>query len=271
MPSIPKKPQGRAAQNRILSLEQANRESREKGLAAALDKWLVRFGRRAARDARLGKVQKADTPAKLKQELRDLLLKFGLQQVNDAGARWSKTLGGVWVLPLSAKLDYTKEVENKVRLIVKETEQMIRDSIQREISQAFRETPRPTRAEVARRIATKFHGPPDAREGAFSPGRADRIAQTELGDADTAGAAEGFAVSGVEKVGWLPRPNDGKSGERKHWKMADHKALTIEDIQSSDSSRWFRLPSGARGRRPLDPMLPVGERVNCRCVLIPRR
>lgn len=270
--TAPKVPKTNAARTRILTLEQAQRDTRTKALANAVNRWLVKYGRLAAKDVKVGSIQKtkAKDKARLISELESILARFGLQQVDDAGGRWAATLGGEWILQPRAKLDYTKQIKNKVKLIVKETEAAVRDSIQRTIQEAFKEKKRPTTREIARRIATRFHGPPDGREAVFSPGRALRIAQTEIGDADTAGALEGFAESGVKKVAWLARPNDGKSGDRQHYKMNRHKALTVEDIRSSDRSRWFRLPSGARCRRPLDPMLPVGERVNCRCVLIPR-
>lgn len=257
--------------------QRAERRVRTGPFEDALLVWLGRYANRSVSEAKKiiesGRtpISKQVTINDLEQELRDILLKFGLQQYEISGRSSANAIGGKWIVRPEAKLAYAAEIENKVRLIVDDTEQAVRDSLQKIIQDALSEFPRPPVREVARRISRQWHGPEDGRQFLFSPARAAGIARTEIGDADVAGAVEGYVVSGVNKVGWLARSFDGKSGDRRHYKMNDHKALAIEDIKSADSSRWFRLPSGVYARRPLDPLLPVGERVNCRCILVPRR
>lgn len=254
----------------------SERRQRTNPFEDALNEWLTRYATKAAKDARVivdsGRlpISKQITIDQLEEQLRAIMLRFGLQQYDVSGRSSAKAVGGKWIVRPEAKLQYAMEIENKVRLIMDDTESAVRGSLQKIIQDALSEFPRPTAGEVARRIARQWHGPVDGRQALFSPARAAAIARTEIGDADAAGAVEGYAVSGVEKVGWLARSNDGKSEGREHYKMNRHKALTIEDITSSDRSRWFELPSGERCRRPLDPVLPVGERANCRCILVPR-
>lgn len=295
--------------------------ARTPGYAEAIEAWLLKYARNASKRAVInvrstnGPFAKRDPDEdreELEAELRRIMLRFGLRQVEDAGRRSANSAGGRWVLRPEVKYQYVREIENKVRLVMRDTEAMVRASLQDIIAEAFTESPRPTASQVARRIARQWHGPPVAepvkrgseraedltarwergtlithpggdfridegrvhykqgkREFLFSFERAAAIARTELGDADTAGAAEGFVVSGVESVSWIARPYDGKSGDRRHHLMNRHKPIAIADMQSTDPSRWFELPSGARAPRPLYPGLPVGERVNCRCALVP--
>jgi hypothetical protein len=320
----PPRPRGRAAIARLQSQEIRERERRSEAFTTLLSAWLRKYGRWQEKRVRALlesggleaglRFEKAQVSQEtLDRELRDLYTRFGLQQIQASGERWSASLGTDFVLKPEAKFRHAREVENKVVLLFRNTEQMVRDSLQTIITDALSEFPRPTIGEVTRRIARQWHGeptsdqiargseaerlataewqrrqreglPPSPRvalaleniregeqEALFSPARANAIARTELGDADTAGALEGFSVSGVEKARWLARPNDGRSSERKHYKMNSHRALPIAGLMSGDRERWFKLPSGARARRPLDPLLPVGERVNCRCVLLPSR
>lgn len=320
----PKKPRGRAAIQRLQRREILERERRSESFGTLLAAWLKKYGKMREREVRemllrdginrdIAFAKANPTRESMRAELERLYRMFGLQQVQASGRRWSASLGGRFKMKPEIKFMYAQEVENKVVLLFRNTEQMVRDSIQRIIQDALAEFPRPTAAEVGRRIARQWHGEPTQdqiergeeaaerataewrrrrreglpasprvalarehikegeREALFSPARAALIARTELADADTAGALAGFAAVDVEKARWLAKPNDGRSGERMHYKMNQHKALPVIGLIGADRSRWFRLPSGERARRPVDPLLPVGERVNCRCVLIPAR
>ena len=322
----PKPPTTAAGINRVQTREIREREKRARAFEAALAAWLARYGRHQElrirramerRGIRAGvEITKAKTTlGSLEDELRDLYMRFGLQQVEAGAKRWSANLGSKFVATPELKARYARSVENKVRLMFRRNKKMVRQSLQTIVIDALQEFPRPTINEVTRRIAIQFHGDPGQKQRAaaqarqreilaimdrergegrrrarpelmaalraaqddeqdntlFGRARARAIARTELGDADTAGALEGFEAVGVERASWLARSNDGRSGKRMHYKMNDHKPIPVKDLAGSDRSKYFKLPSGARGRRPMDPMLPVGERVNCRCVLLPER
>lgn len=329
----PNKPQGTAAIASMQAKEMRERDKHEIQFGTALTIWLDKYARmrRQQIERRLKSkglksgldITKAKvTFSSLERELQELYMQFGLQQVEESAHRWSASLGTRFVLRPQVKERYARTVENKVVLLFQRTETMVRQSLQNIIVQALSETPRPTVADVTRRISRQWHGPfvqtgvdqdsqpvlgrateaerlstaawqrrrrdlslppgpgvylpedliePGEREALFSPARARAIARTELGDADTAGALEGFKAADVEKAGWLARPNDGRSGKRQHYKMNNHPPVKVVDLVKSNRRYWFKLPSGDRARRPLDPVLPAGQRVNCRCILVPRR
>lgn len=281
MPVPAKRPRVRRALQSLQVKEVRNRETRARALEAALARWLQRFARmelrrtqdtieRSGIQAAVSFAKEITTGEALEDELRQLLMRFGLQQIEDTGSRWAASLGGQWRLRPESQRLYTREVENKVRLIFSDTEQMVRDSIQSIVVSAFDSDVRPTAQDIGRQIAEKWTGDPDNPSAVFGPARARNIARTELGDADTAGALEGMAAAEVERVAWGARPDDNRS-KRRHYLMNQHKALPVEGLRSGDRAQWFVLPSKAKGRRPMDPALPVGERVNCRCFLYPVR
>lgn len=310
MPRVPKKPRNNAAIARLQAREIRERERRAKAFGALVAAWLSKYGRWREKQVRrtleregpkaLLEISKARvTQSSLEQELIDLYERFGIQQIDASGKRWSASLGGKFIVTPEVKRRYVESIENKVVLLVDNTEQMVRSSIQRIMIDALGESPRPTGRELGRRIARQWHGAPSGeltgrgteaerratadwrrretggpkpgeQEALFSPARAALIARTELADADTAGALEGFSAVGVEKAAWIAKPKSDASGERRHYLMNSHPALPVAGLMTMDRDRWFKLPSDARGRRPADILLPVGERVNCRCVLVPR-
>jgi len=238
-----------------------------------------------------------DDLSDLERELAELIAKFGLAQAEAAGADASRSAGGAWRVRPQLKEQLYQQAANKVVLLVQDTESMVRDSIRRIITDALTEVPRPSPREVGRRIARQWMGPASlrvpargsleetrvtadwrrtqreidagGREHIFAFSRAQTIARTELGRADNQGIAEGFAVAGVEQVGWLPFANDGRSGKRQHWRMATQ-SITVEAMQGKDSSKWFRLPNGERAPYPHYLGLSAFNVVNCRCTLVPK-
>lgn len=240
---------------------------------------------------------KPDDLDEIERELYDLLSKYGLEEAREAGTDAANTAGlREWSIKPNLFRRINQELANKVVLIARDTEASVRDSLKRIIDDALEEKPTPTASEVGRRIARQWMGPPSdrvplrgsteeqrvtadwrrsqesidagGREYLFSYSRASTIAHTELGKIRTAAAAEAYTDAGVEEVEWLAY-TDGRSGKRQHWKM-NGKTITVEDMNSSDRSRWFRLPNGERARRPLDSSLSAFNTVRCRCILIPR-
>jgi hypothetical protein len=303
-------------------LDRINREvdARAKGMAQALNRILLLWAEREVRDAvrNLGSqfrkirqdvyVSKAAiSRAQLERQLMALFRQFGLRQFNEAGKLGAKQAGGTWAITPELAASYNDTIESKVKLLIRDTEAEVKRRIQRIVSDSLREDIRPSQAEVGRRIARSFMGPPTGtsaaaisrqeawpgrgtpeerrvtadwarshlgerdREYIFDFQRAKTIARNEIANAENAGIAEGYAVAGVEWVEWLAYTNDGRSGKREHWKMNKHKPITVADMQGTDRSKWFRLPSGERTPRPKWHGLSAGESISCRCVLVPAK
>lgn len=251
------------------------REHREKSFARAINLWMLRRARKESAEAvrelqGKGRVSKA---AGDDEELKAILMRFGVAFAEDSAISVSATTQGLdtivdpklvaremqqkeFKLKLFQQLDgwYSKRAEQ----ISADTKKMVRDSIQRLITQSLLETPRPSMGEIARRIRTQTHGEDvEGRIYAFSPERAAVIARTELVQAENTGKFEAYKVAGVKKKRWLAK-RDGKSGDRHHERMH---GVTI------DIDEKFTTPLGNDLRFPGDPRAPIGDTVNCRCSL----
>jgi len=237
-----------------------------------------------------------DAADPLEVELLELLMRYGVRQFSEAADSAAAATGGTWRLPPSLMGDIAEEKQNKVILIMESTTWEVREAIKRLVVEAERESPRPSSSELARRIARTWFGPPSdispgrgtaeearvtadwrrtqrdieggSRESLFSFERSYVIARTELQQVEVAGAARGYTDSGVEVVGWLAFPNDGRSGRREHWRM-NGETITVAAMNGKDSSQWFELPSGIRCPYPGWIGLPASDAVSCRCGLAP--
>jgi len=287
---------------------QSKIDARTKAFEVVLFFWLQRWGIKKLKEVKnkldnangLGAVSKLKIEIakaeEIDKELLDLLKKFGLLQFNEAGKDATKALGASWKFKPAMAAEWQNGLPNKVVLLIQENEQKVKASINRLVAEARQEIPQPSMNEVGRRIARSWFGPSgkpvsrgtaaeeqvtadwrrrqeglDAkdREYLFSFERAHTIARAELAKSDNYGIAEGFSVSGVRRVKWSPFPNDGRSGPRQHWRMANHKSIPVEDMNSDDPMKWFKLPRGERAPWPLHDGLSAGEAVNCRCALVP--
>jgi len=226
----------------------------------------------------------------LELELVSLLQRYGIAQVSDAGVR----VGGSRDIAPEIMSEVLRSKPNRVVLLIEETEAMARESMRQILEDASREVPRPSFAEIGRRISRSWFGPtsrqnpgrstraedrmtadwrrrdrggprPGEQEYLFSFDRAATIARTELAQGENQGIAAGVIDAGFEKLGWVSRPNDGKSGARMHWRMNDHPPIFVEAIVKQDRSGWFVLPSGDRAPYPAWSGLPIGQSINCRC------
>lgn len=301
------------AQNRALDI-------RNNGMGAALQLWMMRFARAKLKEvngrldsggisglarssivkSRFEKAAPRDF-GRMEQQLLELLRAYGFAQMNEGGRQASRSVGGRWHMTPQVRADMNQQLENKVVLLIEETEVGVRESVKQLVTDALLETPRPSARELGRRIARQWMGPPKirrpAREGLrgsldelrvtadwrrtqeeldaggrehlFSFARAQTIARTELAQATNAGQAQGYADAGVEEVRWLAFKFDGRSGKRKHYQMNAHPPITVEAMRGKDSSKWFKLPSGIRTPHPNWIGLPAGETVNCRCNTVP--
>lgn len=230
------------------------------------------------------------TRADLERELLDVLRRFGLAQMTDAGKRTGR--GDFEIVP-----ELWNEVQSarqtKVVLLIEETDAKIRESLDAIVGDALNETPRPTSSEIGRRIARSWFGPtlktnpgrgtraedrmtadwrrretgglrPGEQEYLFSFDRAATIARTELASAENAGIVAGVQAAGFPRLRWNAAPDDGRSGRRRHYEMRGE-TVFVEAIVENDESGWFILPSGIRTPYPQWPGLPASEMVNCRC------
>lgn len=263
--------------------------TRANGLAVRIERLLRAYGlqrfaeiRRRLSRPRFGIRKQNLTRADLEQELLDVLRRFGLAQMTDAGKRTGQ--GGFEIVPeIWNEVQDTRQT--KVSLLIEETDQQIRDSLDRIVGDALNETPRPTAAEVGRRIARSWFGPStssiprrgEASEAAaieqerlFSFDRAATIARTELAQAENAGIVQGLVAAGFVTAGWNAQRDPERSGERAHYLMNDHAPIQVEAIVTMDESGWFELPSGILTPYPQWSGLPAGESVNCGCFLTGR-
>ena len=249
--------------------------TRGRALALHIERLLREYGKtiydremRALRQRKTG-FSKRLTRTQLEAELLDVLQRFGLAQMADAGER---AAGAFEIQPrLFREVMDAKEI--KVRLLVEETEAKTRESLRQIITEALEESPRPSQGDVARRIARQWFGPArktigenaEEQERLFSFRRAAAIARTELAGAENVGITMGLQAAGVDLVEWVAQPDDGKSGKRRHYEMNDHPPVKLEAIVAQDRTGWFELPSGIRTPHPQWAGLPAGETINCRC------
>ena len=263
------------AQATFASTSARSVDANVRGMARALYRILTRIGQREARLA-IERMDKRGPRALIRKSawdqdtlaLADLLERYGLRQFADGGKRAASLGESKWVLKPTIKAEMLAELEHKVVLTIAQTRDGVHESLRAIIAEAMDEEPKPTPGQIARRIALKFGGDGDDRAGVFSFGRAERIARTELAQAENAGIAEGFAQSGIERVEWLAN-TDGLSGGRHHERM-NGKSITVAAMNGSDRSKWFLTPLGNRCPWPAWDGLPANDLINCRCMVVPQ-
>lgn len=263
-----------------LAIRNRQLDARARPLSTALGLVLRRLvdieTRRAQRDpwGYLGVVRKAQEPPE--EELRKLLLRFGLRRALDAAEEQGEKLGVSVILPRTLETEALERKPVKIKVfqplvdsieaqavaITEETKRIIRADVKRTIDIALREETQPSNAALARRIArTVYTGEDGKGSFAFSFERANLIARTEMVQVENTGIVTGMQLAGVERIEWLAY-TDGKSGNRHHERM-DGKVI--------GAGEYFVTPLGNRMRYPGDPMAPIEETANCRCTVAPAR
>lgn len=254
-------------------------EARARPLAQQLQVALARLVAREAREAQrdpwayVGIRKAKPTP---EEELRALLLRFGLRQASDSATKTAESLGVTALIPRSIEADALARKPVKIKIfqllvdsleehalnITKETKRLVRDDVRRTLDIALNEPRVPGSAEIARRIARTIFSSTDGKEAyAFSFERANLIARTELVQVENTGINAGMEIAGVKRIEWLAY-TDGLSGDRHHERM-DGKTIALGD--------YFTTPLGNRVRYPGDPSAPIEETANCRCTIVPAR
>lgn len=253
------------------------RDTRGRPFERALELWMLRYARAAAREetSTIGtlkrRVIKMDDDL-YSQQLARLMRLFGLRTLGDAANRSSGQQliepsvfrDAVANKPVKIKwfYEWRNGIEQRVKDILDETKQGVRDSVQQIIAESMAEVPRPSAGEVARRIRTQFHGKPGERIHAFSPERAALIARTETVQAENTGIVEGYRETGVQEIQWLAF-RDGKSGDRHHERMHNAKIPL--------GGKFHNKATGVKLRYPGDPSAPISETANCRCTVVASR
>ena len=222
----------------------------------------------------LGVVRKQDLPPE--EELRRLILRFGLRRARDAAEAEGEKFGLDLLIPRSLETDalagkavrlkvfqpLVAGLEQSAKSISEETKRLIRSEVKRTLDIALREERQPSNAALARRIArTIFVGEEGKGSYAFSFERANLIARTEMVQVENTGIVAGLEMVGVKEIEWLAY-TDGKSGDRHHERMDGVKVKLGE---------MFTTPLGNRVRYPGDPSAPIEETANCRCTVAPVR
>jgi len=243
---------------RLHALADANNrlDARAVPLAELLERLLRERRRALLRELAARYVSKADPTAEAAARATELVRRFGLAQIGDAGQRVGTRVRGTRTdealrtrVTSAVMRDWIAGVADRLTQGLGSDEARTRAAIFGTIQQATLEDPRPSDSEIARRIRAKVE-----EQGQFSFERSMRIARTELAIADSAGTVEGYRAVGVERIRWLAYK--APIWPRRHDRM---------DGQEVELGGVFVLPSGARMRYPHDPAGPVGEIVNCRC------
>ena len=256
-------------------------------------------------------VSKAMTMADIEAlagEMHDLLERYGLMQINSAGKEAAQAAGGKWLIQPGIIANYAETLPNKIKLLIDGTADGVRESVQRIIAEAMRESPVPSTTEIGRRISRSWYGPQTntrlsqlswpgrgtaeeqritadwarsqeqlqagGKEYLFSFRRAHTIARTEVMRAENTGIAAGYKAANIEWVKWQAYPfnpdHDGP-GKRNHYLMLKHPPITVDAMNGSDRDKWFKLPNGERAPYPGWEGLSAGNTVNCTCTIVPSR
>lgn len=227
-------------------------------MARAIGRWLTRIARdevdRATRTG-LKRIRKADDD---ETALVEIIARYGGQQAVEAAAREAlddDVRQAVETKEFRIKLiqEFKQDAVRRARRVSREARAEVNRQVRQIIREALDEQPRPTKGEIARRIRRSFFGPLEDRVYAYSPGRAEVIARTELVQAENTGIVEGYKEAGVEEIEWIAY-NDGRSGDRHHERMNGIRIKIGEK---------FETPLGNELRYPGDPRAPIGDTVNC--------
>jgi len=231
-------------------------ERRARGLARLVKPWLDRVVRSELRLA------KADH----QEELRRLLLRFGVTVIDESGQR----VGGSELqrgrlyqdlirgreITISWLDEWAQSVENSAA----ETLADVRSELQRITREALLEAEMRSESKLTAVETARVIRQAAGKHGSFSFERALRIARTETSIAANTGQVIAYDELGITQIEWLAFKSP--IWPRRHDRMAGKKV---------DLGELFTLPSGAQCRHPGDPSLPVGELVNCRCSTAPVR
>lgn len=274
-----------STRHRYLRRRKDRLDARQKSMETSLKRWLVKLGRlltiKMGREYGLPETELAKAPEfpEMQNELKRILLRFGLQQAGDAANEIGIGLAGKKIVSgsdiraaIAGKPNRIKwfyelidGVETRHKEIMQTSIDAVRQQVKEIVFQAQAEEPQLSAGGVARRIRqTIFTAPDDERMFAFSSTRASLIARTELVQAYSAGIANSYTDPAVadpdDEIEWLSHPGGGRG----HDKM-NGKRIKLSDMMGNDSSKWFRLPDGTKTPYPGWFGLPIRHTANCKC------
>jgi len=245
------------APRRFLGEQAQTVETRAAAMRKPLEQWLERYAARARADAlrrlregSLDSITKAAPPdyERLALELRELLARYGLRQLQQAAETGAATIGAEVSLTDQLVLEFFEQKEIKVVEIMEATQRASQNAIRQIMTEALTEAVRPSTTEIGRRLMNRlrFGSTVDGAASAFSPERAQLIARTEMVQAQNTGIVNGYRLAGIRRHRWIAY-DDGRSG-RGHDVMGREK-------QTREIGEPFETPDGT---------LP-----NCRCTTVP--
>jgi len=262
-------------------------------LEGSVQRWLIGFAVKAADEAI--KEMKTGRLALRKQdfteeELLQILSSFGVRQVEETGSQVTTSLGGTWVVPPRMVADVIATKAIRVKGIVADTKKGVVESIRQIMSDANKERPQPTTAEIARRIRLTFHGLGSGKPAGFkevgepkfgilptqqhhlkyggdlftfSPERAALISRTESAQNESQAIATGMEIAGVTEIEWISSGNP-VHGDRDHGAMNGKRVKFMVDKfrnPATGNSLWY----------PGDPTAKIKDTANCGCTYAPVR
>lgn len=240
------------------------RNAQQRTLERELRQWLRAYGARVVADVRrfmpnnVAKQERPRTEAQLLDQLRRLLIGYGVREMRDAAIGAGREVGERIIIPESFVADAIAGKPIRIKWLEEAVErgdqraaemiEGIRDDMRRTVQDFVGEQREPSMGEVAQRLRERFTEISDAR--------ATLWARTEEAQATNTGIFNGYMMAGVEELEWS-RSGTGDPGDRRH-DLMDGVRVKIGEM--------FVTPLGNRLRYPGDPLGPIKETANCSCV-----
>ena len=210
--------------------------------------------------------KQSDLSGELNEQLLAVLTAFGMRQFEDAAAESAGEARATFTMRPFARERFLEEKEIKIVEIQESIRRTMVDVTRREILASERESPRPPVGDVARRIRLGL-----TETIGIEQYRAERIARTETQAAMQAGRREGFLVSGVRQVRWVPI-RDGR-GRHDHLRGEVRGLNEPFKFEAHVRRRGVLVGTGRMVtlRYPADPLGPADQIIQCRCTLVAHR
>jgi hypothetical protein len=232
----------------------------QRALAPLIARWLRKVAKAELEEAIRGiktgklKLRKASLSASDK-ELLDLLVKFGLRQIDAAGNDLAIGYGGEWEISPKLVEEIIRQKKIHITKLSRTIKQEVLAEIRRIVAKANRQDPRPSVGQLARTLRERFDEAKDP-PWAISSRRAALIARTESQQNESTGSFAGMDALDVEAKEWLASGNVHR-GERRHDLMDGMQVLLHEPFVNPTTFEELMHPG--------DPNADISETANCGC------
>jgi len=214
-----------------------------------------------------GQVRKAEVTLKKaisqkdRKQFGELVKTYGIRTQERAGKRTAKQLGGKWSVRPEDQTRFIAERELVWGKTLNQINVDLEDTFRDVLVDSANAEPRPGINTITRNL---FDAALSAG-GVISPGRAERIARTEMHVFQNDGIYKGYRASGIKKLRWVTIM-DGRERREKRTNHALQSNVTVPV-----GSAFVMKASGGKLRYPGDTSLGAKpfDTVNCRCTTVP--